>query len=459
MLRNIPDGVSSRWRPMVAPFDQGCSGQVCDGNPLAINDRSPGHNALKRRPYTARLRKAGSLLLLSLVLLLTLAGCGVSNLIAWSPGWSATAVSDGVVYVGTREGHILALGASGGEEIWRFSPEKQLRLGGVYGTPALGSEFVFVGDRGDREGRDAKDGKLYALKRDRGSNGSIERNQGEWVKPPTEGAIGAIVTGPALAGAQALVLAGSHDGNMYAFQTTGDRPGNMSWVFPTGGQIWSTPVVGDGVAYFGSMDQNIYAVSLDEGTLLWKYETGGAVVSSPLLLDGMVIVGSFDKKLYALGSRTGELLWTFEGDGWFWSSPVSDGKSIFASSMGRSTIGTYTKPGGTVYALDKNGDSLWLPAFNAESPIVSTPAVVGDKLVVGTDGGKLHILSTDSGEKLEVSKDLGRQVKAPLSKEGNMVFVGTENGTVRAIDVDAWGEVWCVDTKDGLNQGRCEKKG
>ena len=347
-----------------------------------------------------------------------------------------------MVYVGTKQGEILALelakdDKSRGQQPsvkWRFAPEGEARVGSIFGMPAIGKDFVYVGDSERREGRT---GNLYALRKDRDASSTNILERGEWVKPIE----GAIVGGPALAEGAGLVLVGSDDGNLYAFDTTGDAPGRRAWRFRTGGQIWSTPVVGDGVAYFGSMDRYIYAVSLEEDLSqaereLWKYKTGGAVISSPLLFGDMVIAGSFDEKLYALDSKTGELVWSFKGDDWFWAGAVSSGELIFAASMG-----------GTVYGLDSNGTPTWFPPFQAESPITSTPVVVGDDLVVGTDEGKLHILRTSNGEKLEVFKDLGDRVKAPLSKHGDMVFVGLEDSTVRGINVEQWVERWRVSTK------------
>ena len=300
--------------------------------------------------------------------------------------------------------------------------------------PAIGKEFVYVGDSEWREGRT---GNLYALRKDRDASSTNILKRGEWVRPIE----GAIVGGPALAEAEGLVLVGSDDGNLYAFETTGDAPGRTAWHFPTDGPIWSTPAVGDGVVYFGSKDRYIYALSLQEGLaqasrLLWKYKTDGDVVAMPLLLEGMVVVGSFDQKLYALDSKTGALLWSFKGDGRFWASPISDGRSIFAPTMH-----------GSVYAVDKTGAQIWDSPFKAESSIVSTPVVVGEEVVVGTDQGKLHLLSARSGETLEFSKDLPGRVKASLSKHGAMVFVGVLDSTVREIHVARWVESWRISTK------------
>ena len=409
-------------------------GEAGDGRPLARGDACGADVPVNRRvPRTSHPRpQLGSglrWLVLLLIGLLVLAGCTGRSLISWGSGWSATAASDGVLFVGNKQGEVLAFEAITGDsprEKWRFPREGEEKLGGVFGMPAVGEELLFIADKGDRDG---KGGRLFAIGKESGAR--------QWVK----GIEGGIVGGPALSESHGLVMVGSDDGSLYAFHAAGDAPGRMAWRFASEGRIWSTPVVGEGAVYFGSMDRHIYALSLDDtsgaaGTSLWKYKTGAAVVSTPLLLDGMVIVGSFDQKLYALDSKTGALLWSFAGDGWFWAGAVSDGEQIYAATMG-----------GTVYALDKKGSPVWSSPFRADSPIVSTPAVVGDAIVVATDAGRLYLLSADTGTAVEVFKDLGARVKGPLSQQGTMVFVGVDDSTVRGVDAKRWVQRWNVSTK------------
>ena len=57
--------------------------------------------------------------------------------------------------------------------------------------------------------------------------------------------------------------------------------GKLIWKFRTGGKIFSSPVIVDGIVYVGSEDSNCYAISTATGELKWKFHTGGAVSSSP----------------------------------------------------------------------------------------------------------------------------------------------------------------------------------
>ena len=85
----------------------------------------------------------------------------------------------------------------------------------------------------------------------------------------------------------------------------------VDWQYPTGGAIWSSPVVANGVVYVGSEDKTVYALNAGTGALIWKYTTGGIIHSSPTVANGVVYIGSFDKNVYALNAATGTLLWMF----------------------------------------------------------------------------------------------------------------------------------------------------
>ena len=387
-----------------------------------------------------------------LLFVLGLTGCTGRSLISWGEsggdGWTATGAGDGTLFVGTRTSTILALSGVTGDGVprllWGFDLEKDH---GVFGTPAVGRDHVYVGDKGDQDG---ENGRILALLKDREftSNQNSPANllqEGEWDFPVE----GGIVGGPALVEEENLVLAGSDDGNLYAFNTTGDTRDRLAWTYATEGQIWSAPVVSDGVVYFGSMDRHIYALSIEKNLapgqdrLLWKHKTGGAVIGGPVVVDGplgggrMVVVGSLDQKVYAIGASSGEVLWTFQGDDWFWADPVADDAFIYVSTMGS-----------TVFALNRRGLQAWKHVLDGGSPVVSRPVVFDEDLVVATDEGKLYRLDADSGSRVGGFQDLDGRIKAPLSNLGGTVFVGVEDNTVRGIDLGEWREAWNISTKD-----------
>ena len=336
-----------------------------------------------------------------------------------SSGWNALTVGDGVVYVGTKDGRVQALTDRGDGVFppkWSYppSPDGSDSLRGVYSTPLLASGLLFVA---------AENGYLYALDPE---NGSVSERG--WRRPlGQDDNLAPLVAGPAYEPINRLVLIGSEDGNLYNYDA---ETGEPVWKpFETGDKIWSTPAVGnlDGIPaiYFGSHDNHVYAVSAADGTELWSFETGGVVAGQPLLLDRMVIAGSFDKKLYALDAFDGTKLWEFEGGNWFWAGAISNGNMIFAPNMD-----------GRIYALDRSGILQW--EFDAGGEIVSSPVLVPKGLIVANREGDLILLdiASNAGQREVHRLTLGdAEVKAPLRAAGNSVYVGSDDGSARRIEV------------------------
>ena len=365
------------------------------------------------RPALLRYARGGPVLFVLCAILLMAATAGCSgNLGGNIRGWSPATANDGLVYVATRQGEIKVLednGFDGASFLSSIPLPTRDDDRGAYYSPVVAGDLVYV---------TSADGHLFALERE--GLGLVENNQ--WpisVGQRQSEEFHRVIAGPVLWDAPGqqrdLVLVGSEDGNLYAYNAGARRPEDeaenpLAWHFTTGGEIWSTPVIREGTAYFGSHDHNVYAVYLDEGRDTrekWKFATGGTVASRPLVFRDMVIVGSFDKKLYALDAGDGTLRWTFEGNNWFWAGAVADEETIFAPSMD-----------GNVYALDAGGNLRWKHQMG--SAIVSTPALTTGGLVVAGKDGKVSLLDIDPaplGQSQQVDFFFlsDTEVKAPLS--------------------------------------------
>jgi outer membrane protein assembly factor BamB len=51
----------------------------------------------------------------------------------------------------------------------------------------------------------------------------------------------------------------------------------LKWKFKTKGKFFSSPTLSDGVVYFGSSDNHLYAVDIKTGEEKWKFKTGSIV--------------------------------------------------------------------------------------------------------------------------------------------------------------------------------------
>ncbi|HYV26005.1 MAG TPA: PQQ-binding-like beta-propeller repeat protein, partial [Candidatus Eisenbacteria bacterium] len=156
---------------------------------------------------------------------------------------------------------------------------------------------------------------------------------------------------------------GSSDQNLYAL----NPDGSTRWVFATEGGVVSSPAIGaDGVIYVGSYDHNLYAVNPD-GTRRWKFLTDGYVISSPVIgIDGTIYLGSYDHNLYAL-NPDGTERWRFTSASVILATPAlaADGTIYLALEDG------------SLRALDSAGSNQWT---------FSTGRVIHSSPVIGRDG-------------------------------------------------------------------------
>ena len=202
----------------------------------------------------------------------------------------------------------------------------------------------------------------------------------------------------------------------------GPRPGlkgQLLWDFKIGGTIYSTPSVENGVIYFSSIDNYVYALDADTGELRWRYRTGDRVRSSPTVSDGVVYVGSLDGYFYALDAETGGLRWQYQAEDPIWFTPAVAGGVVFGATH---------PPGvdGQLFALDAaSGLLLW--QFRTRIVGHSAPAVIDGVVYIASLDRKVYALDAGTGEVLwsyKVDSTIGF---SPVVKE-DIVYLSIEKG-------------------------------
>ena len=353
------------------------------------------------------MNKKSILIALPLLLLaaLLLASTACAGQIATPEGWSGGVVDGDTLYIGTRAGDMRALDTQNGEEIYAgFTLVGEEAQRGVYGAPVLLDDTLYFG---------GYDGVLYAR-----FTPSLDKKWDEPVGSP-------IVGGPSLAGD--VVLVGADNGKVYAFDQEADEQQRWTvsarWTFQTGNKVWSSPTAADGVVYATSLDKNLYALSLEDGSKLWQFTTGGAIASSPVYDDGTVYFGSFDSVFYAVSAEDGRLRWKFDGaNSWYWGAPLVHGDKVYAPSLD-----------GNLYALDKRTGALsW--TLPTEGPIVGSPVVIFDMIAIGSDDGRLHIVRMSDGNPVD-SCNMRTEIRSTLAVSDDIVFLSAKDKTIRALRV------------------------
>lgn len=179
-----------------------------------------------------------------------------------SPIYSNVAATKNRVLVTTNNGHVVALDAGTGQQVWTVETESEFGASG----PAVANGTVYVA--GD---------KVYAL--------NVTDGTEVWNSPfeygRTVGSTPTVVNG--------TVYVGSADGYLYAINTS---DGTEKWQFEADGGIATNPSVTNGRVVFASLAGSVYLLDPATGDELTSETVSGEVRSSPILSDYDVYLGT-----------------------------------------------------------------------------------------------------------------------------------------------------------------------
>lgn len=99
-------------------------------------------------------------------------------------------------------------------------------------------------------------------------------------------------------------------GHVYAFEK---NTGKVRWKFKTTSVPTDIVRIGENV-YFGSFQDNWYALKLRTGELLWKFSTGASnegckFVKSPVADESHLYLAGLDEIVYSLDAASGRVVW------------------------------------------------------------------------------------------------------------------------------------------------------
>lgn len=166
----------------------------------------------------------------------------------------------------------------------------------------------------------------------------------------------------------------------------------------------------------------------------WIFPATERIVSTPAVGLGTVYIGSLDRKLFAINSRTGKKRWVFgengEMDGLVLSSPATtaDGSTVYITSKD-----------GNLYAISDQGKLKW--KFRTQNEIDSSPKVgIDGTIYVASQDTNLYALPADTGSgsapnpKWQYNcKEKVKGSSPEFSAAGDLVYIASVDGTLHAV--------------------------
>jgi outer membrane protein assembly factor BamB len=191
---------------------------------------------------------------------------------------------------------------------------------------------------------------------------------------------GKMASSPAVVG-QELVYH-SMGGDVYVLDRAN---GAERWRFSVGSPIESSPIVRDGVDYFGAWNGWLYALDLRTHRLRWSRDLGAKITSSASIAGGTLYIGDYAGRVWALSARTGATRWVRSVNGRVYGTPAVAGGRVFVPSS----------TGQSLTAFSTSGAELW--RVGTGGYVYSSPAVWGGRVFFGSYDGGFYAVSAASG--------------------------------------------------------------
>jgi outer membrane protein assembly factor BamB len=261
---------------------------------------------------------------------------------------------------------------SGNVSAQRLFPPEGSTIGGIVGTPVLGSDRIYLGSNDDNVYVFYFDGQPVDLEKEMETNGPI--------------------IGTPLVGEDGTLFVVSGDGNLYQFETNGKIHKETT----IGGSLSASPNIGfDGTVYFGSLGGSFTGVCANGAARFLR--TTSPSGSSPAVTadvnnpDDLVIIGAADNGQVRGFDKKGRLRWSL-----FVSAAATIRAAIVIDEGAqRFFVADQT---GRVFAsniADGNLDNQF--AFRASAPITASPALGNDVLYVADQLGVLYAVDPSTG--------------------------------------------------------------
>lgn len=312
--------------------------------------------------------------------------------------------ANGLVYVPSMGGDLVALDGKKGEVKWRIKTG-----GSVFSAPLVADETVYFGSADHYVyAADAKSGKV------------------KW-KTKTEGAVFA---GAAKAGN--IICIASTDTKIYGLSA--DK-GTVVWT-AQGENMYQSQAATDGERFFvGGWDNYFRCLEVKTGKELWKQPFGkheksgkylfyfAPAIGSPTVGNGKVFVSSNDGQLHAMDAKTGKIVWEIPGPSLGYSGPLFHDGRIYNASL---------TDQGRVFCFDAaDGKPIW-ESVTGSVIYDSSCALSNGRVYVGCVSGVFSCLSAIDGKiRWQFRLPPGHLLASP-AVDPERVYIGSLSGDVIA---------------------------
>jgi outer membrane protein assembly factor BamB len=184
--------------------------------------------------------------------------------------------------------------------------------------------------------------------------------------------------------------------------------------------VHATPGLAGEVVYVGGCDEVFRGVRVKDGKEILQFPAGGYTGASAAIVGNRAYYGTFNNDVVAADLGLKKIVWRYVNPARsfpFYSSPAVSGDRVVVG--GRDKL---------VHCLNaKTGKAHW--TFTTRARVDSSPAISGGRVYIGSNDGHFYVLDLATGKKLQ-DFEAGSGISAsPAIAEGRLV-IGALNGSL-----------------------------
>ncbi len=273
----------------------------------------------------------------------------------------------------------------------------------------------------------------------RGGAGTIEPDAGDSsIDHPTTGSAGGAGGGDAFAGRGPAGFQGAGALRGLASPIAGP-PYKLRWKYKAGDEehrasIANNPTIAGKTVYVSDSVGVLHAIDLATGENKWKYKSEGGFETTPLVFEGRVYLGDLDGIFHCVSADKGEKVWSYDC-----GSGIHASANLAAAPDGKGHVLIFGDDGAEVLALTTDGKKAW--EGKGGDRVNACPAVgFGVALFTGCDARLLAIDLKDGKERF--AADLGGLAPGSPAVLEDRIIIGTGEGNVIALSPDGKTVMW-----------------
>lgn len=180
---------------------------------------------------------------------------------------------------------------------------------------------------------------------------------------------------------------------------------------PPAPAMFSSPVIYDGVAYFGTAYGYAYALDIKDGNIIWKAEIPELHLANPKIYKDYLYIGSKDRHLYKLDAKTGNMVWKYKTQGEIITTPAIYEDRLFINCQER-----------YLYAIDTEGNLCW--KIDLGVPTRNSP-VIYDGIVFLDSYYFFYAINVNTGREIWIAGPY-KNISQCAASKGRVYFTGID---------------------------------